>query len=74
MKTRHRYTQTVIVGGAVTGRREVQVRHDQVVVAPMTYEAREDAYYRQNGDRPITVRQERQLDRMQTRAIHKAAR
>lgn len=74
MKTNHRYTQIVVAGGAVTGRREIQVPHDQAVVAPMTFGARLDAYVRQNGDRRLTARQERQLDRMFHRAAHKVCR
>lgn len=35
--------------------------------APMTTDARLNAYQRSNGDRPLTARQQRQVDRMARR-------
>ena len=39
------------------------VEHDYLHAAPMSSMARSDNYHRQNGDRPLTARQLRQLDR-----------
>lgn len=55
MRARYRHDQLVATG--------VVVRHDYLHSAPMSYLTRSDAYHRQNGDRPLTARQARQLDR-----------
>ena len=55
MRARYRHDQLVVTG--------VVVQHDYLHSAPMPYLTRMDAYNRQNGDRPLTARQLRQLDR-----------
>ena len=55
MKAQYRHDQLVATG--------IVVHHDYLHSAPMSYMARMDAYYRQNGDRPLTARQLRQLER-----------
>ena len=55
MRARYRHDQLAPTG--------VVVKHDYLHSAPMPYVARMDAYYRQNGDRPLTARQLRQLER-----------
>ena len=58
MKTWYKHKQLVTIGVET-----FIVEHDYRHSAPMPYMARMDAYNRQNGDRPLTARQIRQLDR-----------
>jgi hypothetical protein len=59
MRARYRHEQQVTVGVDT-----FVVEHDYLHSAPMSYMARSDAYHRQQGDRPLTARQLRQLERM----------
>ena len=64
MRARYRHQQLVAVGVET-----FLVEHDYLHSAPMSYLTRSDAYHRQNGDRPLTARQLRQLDRMSRRQV-----
>lgn len=79
MKARYTHTQKVVLRSGMNGGVEITVKHNYEHSVPTTYGAREDAYYRQNGwgpgqpitGRPITARQERQLNRMQHRSVYR---
>ncbi len=58
MRARYRHDQQVTIGVETFG-----VEHDYLHSASMSYLTRSDNYHRQNGDRPLTARQLRQLDR-----------
>ncbi len=58
MRARHKHKQVVTVGIET-----ILVEHDYLHSASMSYLTRSDNYHRQNGDRPLTARQLRQLDR-----------
>lgn len=73
MKVRYTHRQNVITRPVGGGVKTVVVQHNYEGAGPLQYEAREDAYYRQNGSRPITARQERQLSRMLDRAVRTAS-
>lgn len=64
MKARYTHTQTVVVGVE-----HVLVDHAYEHSAPMSTFDREAAYHRQNGERPMTARQYRQLEKMSRRAL-----
>ena len=58
MRARYKDDQLVTVGVET-----ILVEHDYLHSAPMSYLTRSDNYHRQNGDRPLTAHQMRQLDR-----------
>lgn len=72
MKAFYTHQQTVTAMTAM-GPVTRTVKHHYEHSAPMLYTAREDAYYRQNGFRPITTRQERQLRKADKRSVARAA-
>lgn len=74
MRFRKQHTQTVVLGGAFTGVRTITVRHDEQVVPPVSYEGRRAAYHAQNGggSARLTLRQVRQLNRMERRSTARA--
>lgn len=61
-----KYTQAIRVG-MLSGRQVIHVEHRQPVTAPMSTERRVNNYLAQNGDRPLSVRQLRQVRRMRRR-------
>jgi peptide deformylase len=71
MKSTYNHQQTVTAMTAM-GPVTTTVQHKYEHSAPMLYADRDDAYYRQNGRRPLTVRQERQLRKTLNRSIVRA--
>ena len=64
MRARYKHEQLV-----TDGVETFVIEHDYLHSAPMSYLTRSDAYSRQQGDRPLTDRQHRQLRRMAEKAL-----
>ncbi len=67
MKARYQHAQTLWHRAPDGVRRPVVIEHDSTDPVPLLMDDREESYRRQNGFRPLTSRQLRQLRRQAAR-------